>query len=335
MSLVTVFGGSGFLGRHLIARLAARGDTVRAAVRDTEAAKFLKTMGNPGQIVPFQADITKPDQAAQAAAGADAVVNLVGILSEWRSRTFRRVHAEGAGIVARAAKEAGARRLVQVSAIGAEKTSESEYARSKAAGEAIALDVYPEATIVRPSVVFGPEDGFFNLFAGLARLSPVLPVFGCPVIPKVTLFGDGGPLGVDIYGDGGTKFQPVYVGDVADAIEAILQDPHTRSRTYELGGPRIYSFKEIMELVLAETGRRCWLAPIPFAVAGIEAWFLEKWPEPLLTRDQVKLLKRDNVVADGALTLRDLRLRPTAAETILPTYLGRFRRHGGTVTIPA
>jgi NADH dehydrogenase len=335
VSLVTVFGGSGFIGRHLIARLAARGDIVRAAVRDTEAAKFLKTMGNPGQIVPFQADITKPEQVAAACEGADSVVNLVGILSEWGRRTFRRVHAEGALNVARAAKEAGAGRLVQVSAIGAERTSESEYARSKAVGEALALDAYADVTIVRPSVVFGPGDGFFNLFAGLARLSPVLPVFGCPLIPKVTLFGDGGPITVDIYGDGGTKFQPVYVGDVADAIAAILHDPDTRSRTYELGGPRIYSFKEIMDLVLAETGRRCWLAPIPFAVAGIEAWFLEKWPDPLLTRDQVKLLKRDNVVADGALTLRDLGVAPTAAETILPTYLGRFRRHAGTVTIPA
>ena len=335
MSLVTVFGGSGFIGRHLIRCLAARGDTVRAAGRDTEAAMFLKTMGGPGQIVPFQADITKSEQAARAVAGANAVVNLVGILSEWGNRTFRRVHAGGAGNVAIAAREAGVGRLVQVSAIGADMNSESEYARSKAAGEAVTLNAYPDATIVRPSVVFGPEDGFFNLFAGLARISPVLPVFGCPVFPKITLFGDGGPVSVDFYGDGGTKFQPVYVGDVANAIQAILLDPETRSRTYELGGPRIYSFKEIMDLVLAETGRRRLLATVPFAVAGIEAWFLEKWPDPLLTRDQVKLLKRDNVVAAGALTLQDLGVGPTAAETILPTYLGRYRRHGSAGLSPA
>ena len=335
MSLVTVFGGSGFIGRHLIRRLAARGDIVRVAGRDTEAAMFLKTMGDPGQIVPFQADITRPEQAAKATVGADAVVNLVGILSEWGKRTFRGVHAEGARNVARAAKDSGAGRLVQVSAIGAEKVSESEYARTKAAGEDAAIDAFPEATIVRPSVVFGPEDGFFNLFAGLARISPVLPVFGCPVLPKVTLFGANGPLQVDIYGEGGTKFQPVYVGDVADAILAILENPDTRSRTYELGGPRIYSFKEVMELVLAETGRRRLLLPIPFFVAGIEAWFLEKWPRPLLTRDQVKLLKRDDVVATGALTLQDLGVEPTAAETILPTYLGRYRRHGSQGLSPA
>ena len=335
MSLVTVFGGSGFIGRHLIRRLAARGGIVRAAGRDTEAAMFLKTMGEPGQIVPFQADITKPEQAAAACEGADAVVNLVGILSEWGKRTFPRVHAEGARNVARAAKDSGAGRLVQVSAIGAEKISDSLYARTKAAGEDLARDAFPGATIVRPSVVFGPEDGFFNLFAGLARVSPVLPVFGCPVFPKVTLFGADGPVSVDIYGDGGTKFQPVYVGDVADAIVAILENPKTRSRTYELGGPRIYSFKEIMELVLAQTGRRRVLLPIPFFVAGIEAWFLEKWPKPLLTRDQVTLLKRDNVVATGALTLGDLGLEPTAAETILPTYLGRYRRHGSRGLSPA
>ena len=225
MSLVAVFGGSGFIGRHLIRRLAARGDIIRAVGRDTEAAMFLKTMGEPGQIVPFQADITRPEQAAAATAGADAVVNLVGILSQWGQRTFRSVHAEGARNVARAAKDSGAGRLVQVSAIGAEKVSESEYARTKAAAEDAAIDAFPEATIVRPSVVFGPEDEFFNLFAGLARVSPVLPVFGCPVLPKVTLFGANGPLRVDIYGDGGTKFQPVYVGDVADAILAILENP--------------------------------------------------------------------------------------------------------------
>ena len=184
---------------------------------------------------------------------------------------------------------------------------------------------FPGATIVRPSVVFGPEDKFFNLFAGLARLSPVLPVVGCPAIPKVELFVPEGPVRIDIYGGGGPRFQPVYVGDVADAIMKILGDHDTAGKTYELGGPRTYSFKEIMELMLAEIGRRRILLPLPYAFARIEAWFLEKWPQPILTRDQVTLLEKDNVVAEGALTFQDLEMEPTAAEAILPTYLRRFR----------
>ncbi len=323
--VVTVFGGSGFLGRHLVKRLAQAGAHIRVCVRDAEAAAFLKVDGDVAQVVLWPADITDPAQVGAATEGAEWVINLVGILFERGKRTFQRLHVEAAGHVASAAKAAGARRMVHVSAIGADENSPARYGQTKAAGEAAVLNAFPAATIVRPSVVFGPEDDFFNLFAGLARLTPVLPVFGCPVWPKIKLFPEGGLVDIDLYGDGGTRFQPVYVGDVADGIMKILADPSTEGRIYELGGPRQYSFKEIMELLLAETGRKRFLAPIPFPIAAIEAWFLEFLPKPLLTRDQVKLLTRDNVVSGVYPGFSDLGIEPTAAEAILPTYLHRFR----------
>lgn len=323
--VVTVFGGSGFLGRHLVKRLAQAGANIRVCVRDAEAAAFLKVDGDVAQVVPWPADITDPAQVRTATEGADWVVNLVGILFERGKRTFQRLHVEAAGNVAGAAKAAGARRMVHVSAIGADENSPARYGQTKAAGEAAVLNAFPGATIVRPSVVFGPEDNFFNLFAGLARLTPVLPVFGCPVWPKIKLFPEGGLVDIDLYGDGGTRFQPVYVGDVADGIMKILADPSTEGRIYEFGGPRQYSFKEIMELLLAETGRKRLLGPVPFPIAAIEAWFLEFMPKPLLTRDQVKLLTRDNVVSGAFPGFSDLGIEPTAAEAILPTYLHRFR----------
>jgi NADH dehydrogenase len=324
--LVTVFGGSGFLGRHLVRRLAARGAIVRVAVRDPEGALFLKPLGDVGQVVPWAADVTDKESVAVAVKGADSVVNLVGILYEWGRRTFQRVHAEGGANVAAASAAAGAQRLVHVSAIGADPESESAYARTKAFGEAAVAKFFPGAAIVRPSVVFGPEDNFFNMFAGIARFSPMLPVFGCPPLPKIAFGGEGFPIKLDLYGDGGTKFQPVYVGDVADAIVAILNEPATKGKTYELGGPRIYSFKDLMELLLKETGRRRLIAPIPFAIGMIQGFFLQMLPKPLLTCDQVTLLKRDNMVRAGALGFKDLGITPTTAESILPTYLKRFRR---------
>lgn len=326
--VVTVFGGSGFLGRHLVRRLAAAGAGVRVAVRDVERANFLKVLGDTGQIVPWPADVTEPARVAQALDGATEAVNLVGILYERGRRTFERVHAEGAGNVAAAAKAAGVKGMVHVSAIGADPRSPSAYARTKAAGEQAVKAAFPEATILRPSVVFGPEDNFFNMFAGLMRLTPVMPVFGCPTMPKVKLFPEGGLIDVDLYGAGGTRFQPVYVGDVADAIVKALTDPKCKGNTYELGGPVVYSFKELMELLMAETGRKRFLLPLPFAIASIEAFFLELWPKPLLTRDQVTLLKRDNVVSEGALGFKDLGIAPKAAEVIVPTYLHRFRPGG-------
>lgn len=297
--LVTIFGGSGFIGRHVVRRLAAEGWICRVAVRDTEAALFLKVDGNPGQVVPVAADVTNPKSVERAVADAKRVVNLVGILYEKGRRTFKRVHVEGAANVAKAAQAAGVERLVQMSAIGADPNSPAEYGRTKAAGEAAAKAAFDGASIVRPSVVFGPEDSFFNKFAAMARISPVLPEFPA-------------------------KFQPVYVADVAAAIARVLDDPQTRGKTYELGGPRVISFREFLELVLKYTGRERPIVPVPMSLAKLEAMFLELLPVPPLTRDQLKLLGRDNVVASGALTLADLGITPTAMEVVLPTYLSRY-----------
>ncbi len=298
--VATVFGGSGFIGRYLVQRLASDGWVVRAAVRDTERALFLKVYGQPGQIVPMSADICDPASVARVVEGTTAVVNLVGILYESGRRTFRRIHVDGAANVAQAARAAGVHRLVQMSAIGADADSPAEYGRTKREGEEVAQQAFPGASITRPSVVFGPEDNFFNRFAGMARIMPALPVFD-------------------------TRLQPVYVGDVADAIGCILADSATAGHTYELGGPQVLSFRQLMQMMLDEIGRRRILLPLPLGVAELEAWFLEKLPKPLLTRDQVALLRRSNVVAPGALTLADLGIKPTALAAILPTYLARYR----------
>jgi NADH dehydrogenase len=304
--VVTVFGGSGFIGRHLIGRLARQGWIVRAAVRRPSRAGFLKPMGEVGQVTPIRAPIQDQIAVESAVAGADAVINLVGILYERGPQTFAAVHARGAQMVAAAAAAAGVSHLVQVSALGADHHGAADYARTKGAGEAAVRTAYPEAVILRPSVVFGPGDSFFNRFAVIARLSPVLPLIG----------------------GGGTRFQPVYVGDVADAIAKCVSDPACAGRTYELGGPRIYTYKELMELLLRQIHRRRLLVPWPFALAELQAFFFELLPVPPLTRDQLRMLRRDNVVTEGALTLADLGIKATAAEVILPSYLDRHRPGG-------
>ncbi|NKB54812.1 MAG: NAD-dependent epimerase/dehydratase family protein [Alphaproteobacteria bacterium] len=321
MKQVTVFGGAGFIGRHLVARLAAQGIAVRVAVRDAAGAGFLRPMGDVGQITPVRANITNNDDVAAAVDGVDAVVNLVGILFSRGRQGFEAIHRDGAARIARKSKEAGVERLLHMSALGASLRSPSRYAWSKAAGEEAVREAFEGATIVRPSVVFGPDDDFFNRFAALARLLPALPVFGCPM-PS---FHDGA---IDIYGDGGTKFQPVYVGDVADAMVTCFQRRDAVGKTYELGGPAVYSFKALMDLVLQVTDRKCLLMPVPFWVASFQALFLELLPTPPLTRDQVTLLKSDNIVTGELPTLESLDVTPTAAEVILPTYLDRFRRGG-------
>ena len=310
-SMVTVFGGSGFLGRHLVQRLAATGARVTVAVRNPESALFLKPMGDVGQITPVGADVRDGPAVAAAVQGADWVVNLVGVLYETRRQSFSAIHAQGAERIAKAAKAAGARRLVHVSAIGADRHSSAAYARSKAAGEAAVAAAYPAATILRPSIIFGPEDDFFNRFAAMARVSVALPLFG----------------------GGETRFQPVYVGDVAAAVVKALTDEGTAGTTYELGGPRVYSFRQLMELMLAEIGRKRILLPLPFFVADAMGAVLQSLPLPFgmappLTGDQAKLLRYDNVVSGDAPGLADLGIAPTACEIILPTYLDRFRRHG-------
>lgn len=310
---VVVFGGSGFIGRYVVKRLAAAGLPVRVACRDVEGAKFLKPMGAVGQVSLMQANIRYPATVAKACEGMDAAVNLVGILSEFGAQQFHAVQAEGAGAIAKAAAAAGVKTMVHVSAIGADAESESLYAQSKAEGEAAVRAAMPQATIIRPSVIFGPEDDFFNRFAELGRFAPVLPLI------------DGGH----------TKMQPVYVGDVADAICKALDDPACAGQTYELGGPDVMSMEEIMRYTLRQTGQKRFLAPLPSFIAAIQARVFELLPNPPLTRDQLKLLARDNVVSDGAKGLADLGIAPTPVDAVVPRYLSRFRSGDSTETSAA
>jgi NADH dehydrogenase len=305
---ITVFGGSGFLGRHTVRALAKGGFgyRIRVGVRQPNLANFLLPMGHVGQIQLLRTNVRNEDDIAHAVANSDAVVNLVGILYQSGAQKFEALHAEAAGAMAKAAKAAGARAFVHISAIGADPESDSKYANTKAEGEARVREAFPEATILRPSVVFGPEDSFFNRFAWLARMSPVLPLIG----------------------GGHTKFQPVFVGDVAKAVAHCIENDNARGKTYELGGPASYSFKELMQLMLQVTERRRVLLPIPVPIAMMQGAILQLLPSPLLTMDQVRLLKNDNVVSPGALTLADLGIQPEPAEAVLPTYLWRFRRKG-------
>ncbi len=304
---VTVFGGSGFIGRYIVKRLAAEGWVVRVAVRDAVAAAFLKPAGNVGQIVPLRCDVREDDTVSAAVAGSDAVINLVGILYQFGSQRFDAIQAEAAGRIARAAAAAGAKRLLHMSALGANPASESKYARTKAEGEANVRAAFPGAIIFRPSIVIGPEDGFFNRFARIAQLSPVLPLIG----------------------GGVTRFQPVYVGDVADAFLAALKSPASVGQTYELGGPRSYSMRELMEMMLKVIKRNRPLISIPYGLAEMQAAVLQLLPVPPLTRDQVKLLESgDNVVRAGAAGFAELGLQPQAIEAILPTYLDIYRPGG-------
>ena len=320
--VVTVFGGSGFIGRHLVQRLAAAGWVVRVAVRDTISAEFLRPMGDVGQINLLHVSVTDPASVAASLHGADAAINLVGILFEKGRTSFDAIHRQGALNIATAAKAAGVKRLIQVSAVGADKASASAYARSKAAGEEAVMAAFPGATILRPSVVFGPEDDFFNRFARLAVLSPVLPVFAADCFRLVK--GESG-RDIDAFGSGGPVFQPVWVGDVAAAAVKVLDLPQTAGRIYELGGPRRYSFKEILELILRVTDRHNLLVPLPLWVAGLQAAFLQFLPRPPLTPDQVQLLRVDNVARGGKPGLAELGIQPSTAESILPSYLARYR----------
>jgi NADH dehydrogenase len=305
--VATVFGGSGFIGRYIVKRLASEGWVVRVAVRDPASAYSLKPLGNVGQIVPMPVRVQDPESVAWAVSGADAVFNLVGILYEpGGDQTFEQVQQQGAGNIAEQAAQAGVPRMIHVSAIGADESSDSVYARTKALGEKAVLAAVPGATILRPSIVVGPEDDFFNRFAAMARMSPALPLIG----------------------GGKTRFQPVYVGDVADAAMAAVHTPETKGQTYELGGPRVYTFKQLMELMLKEIGRKRLLLPIPFEVANLQARVAELLPKPPLTRDQLKMLKRDNVVAADAKGFADLGIKPQAIEVILPRYLHRYRVGG-------
>jgi len=305
-TVATVFGGSGFVGRYVVRLLAKTGAVVRVASRHPSRANYLKTAGHVGQIVPIAYDLGSDASVAAALAEADIVVNLVGILHEGRNATFNAVQAEAPGRIARLSAAAGVSRLVHVSAIGADAASAAQYARTKAEGERAVLDAFPDATVLRPSIVFGPEDGFFNRFASMARLAPALPLIG----------------------GGRTRFQPVYVGDVAAAVTACLSDPSTKGKTFELGGPRTYEFRELLELMLRETGRHRALVPLPWGLAELMGSVMQRLPSPPLTADQVEMLRRDNVVSPDMPGLADLGIRPTSVELILPTYMDRYRAGG-------
>lgn len=306
---ITVFGGSGFLGRHIVQTLARRGYRLRVAIRKPNEAHFLRPMGDVGQIELVQANIRDDASVKAALSGAQGVVNLVGILYETGKQKFVTVQTEGAARIASLAAEAGITTFVQMSAIGADLESKSIYARSKAFGEEAVFRAVPDAVVLRPSIVFGPEDGFFNRFADIARLSPFLPLVG----------------------GGKTRFQPVYVKDVAEAVARVIERGES-GKIIELGGPDVMSFRELMQLLLKVIRRERLLLPLPYLLASVMARFLQLLPNPLLTVDQVKLLRSDNVVSAEALaagdTLEGLGIVPTAPETILSTYLYRFRRTG-------
>ena len=308
-TLVTVYGGSGFLGRHVVRALAKRNYRIRVAVRRPELAGFLQPLGRVGQIHAVQTSLRHAPSVDAAARDAQVLINLVGILFERGRQRFSSVHTYGAEQVALAANAHGAQ-MVHVSAIGADKDSPSAYGRSKANAEQLVLAAQPSATIMRPSILFGPEDDFFNRFAALARFLPALPLIG----------------------GGLTHFQPVFVGDVATAI-ADAVDGKTRPGTiYELGGPDVRTFKELMQFILSTIERKRLLIPLPFFMANLQAMFLQYLPKPLLTPDQVELLRFDNVVSESAKsegrTLQGLSVEPEPIEAIVPSYLWRFRKTG-------
>ena len=308
--LVTIFGGSGFLGTQVVQALSRAGYRIRVAVRRPDLAGHVNIYGNVGQIQPIQANTRNAASVARAVAGADIVINLVGIGAEKGPQTFRAVHAEGAQTVAVAAKAANASVLVHLSALGVDRAERSAYAQSKLAGEAAVLAAFPEAVILRPSLMFGADDGFFNLMGSLSRLFPVMPLIG-----------------------GETRFQPVYVGDVADAVVLAAGGEVQGGRIYELGGPQVETHRELLTRILRETARKRPLLPLSSGMAKLLAGPLSWLPgRPLLTKDQVELLGVDNVVSDAAIsekrTLEGLGIVPTSMDTILPTYLWRFRKNG-------
>ena len=307
--LVVVYGGSGFLGRHVVRALCKRGYRIRVAVRRPDLTGHLQPLGRVGQIHAVQANLRHEGSVLGALRDADAAVNLVGIMYERGRQRFADVHAGGAEAVAKGAAALGIP-MVHVSAIGANAESASVYARTKAEAEQQVLAAKPDAVIVRPSIMFGPEDSFFNRFAGMARLLPALPLIG----------------------GGATRFQPVFVGDVATAIADAVEGKAKPGTIYELGGPEVRSFKELMQSMLAMIGRKRLLAPIPFGIAKVQAFFLGLLPKPLLTTDQVELLKSDSVVSEEAIreqrTLEAFGIKPTLMESVLPSYLWRYRKAG-------
>ena len=304
--LVTIFGGSGFIGRHLVKKLANKGFRIRVAVRNPHLAGFLKIPGKVGQIELHQSNIRDKESIDRVIQGSDIVVNLVGIISETSNQKFNNLHISGIDQISKLAKKNNVRKLIHLSAIGANINSSSRYAFTKGKGEIVLRKNFASATIIRPSIVFGPEDKFFNRFAGIARLSPFLPLFG----------------------GGKSKFQPVYVEDLCDAIIKSAENSSLESQIIELGGPQIYDFKQLMEILLKTIKRKRILISLPIGVAYVTGFLFNKLPNPLLTIDQVRLLETDNIVSKENLTFADLGIEPKSLVDILPDYLYRYRREG-------
>jgi NADH dehydrogenase len=312
--LVTVFGGSGFVGGQVVRQLAKAGHRVRVAVRNPNLAYKMRMLGDVGQIEVVQANVRNAPSVARAVEGAEGVVNLVGVLWESGRQKFQTLHVMGAKTIAEQAKAAGVTRFVQISAIGADVDSASKYARTKAEGEAAVRAVFPGAVVIRPSIVFGADDKFFNKFGQMAALFPALPLIG----------------------GGETKFQPVYVGDVAAVVAQAVSSPAAEGLTYELGGPAVYSFKQLLEMILVETGRNRVLAPIPWFAASLIGKVGDLSPlTPPLTSDQVESLKSDNVAGNGLPGLAEAGVIPTAVESVVPSYLYRYRKGGQYAEVPA
>ena len=297
--LVTVFGGSGFLGREIVKHLADDNHPVRVAVRHPDRASFLQQFGGVAQIELAHADVSEESTVARAVEGSASVINTVGHYVEKRGATFHAIHGEGARHVARQAKQAGVERLIHISGLGADPGSDSPYVRSRGIGENLVRESCEDVTILRPSAIFGPGDTLLNKLDALARSSPIIPLFG----------------------DGGTRLQPVFVGNVAEACAKVLADPSTAGRVYELGGPQVYAYRDLVRLTLAQWNRRRAVVSVPFLVWDLLAVVMALLPDPPLTRDQVRLLKQDNVVSEGALALDDLGIRRIALDEVFPACI--------------
>lgn len=311
----TVFGGTGFIGRYVVQRLAKAGYQVRVPTRNPAAAAFLRPMGDVGQVVPMAVSLRKPETIAAAVEGSSVVINLLGILTQNGRQKYQDIHVKAPGEIAKAATKAGGKKFVHISAIGTRTDSHSIYARTKAEGERAVRAGFPDAVILKPSLVFGPEDKFWNQFAGIASLVSLNPI---PFTRFIPLLGKGMP-----------KWQPVYVGDVADAVMAAITKPETRGQTYELGGPKVYTFRQLIEGILAMTHRKCHLLPLSWFVSEVMGAVMSILPNPPFTRDHVEFMKTDNVVGPTALTFRDLGIsKLETVESIAPTYLSRFIEGG-------
>ncbi len=300
---ITIFGGSGFIGRSLVQKLAREGAIIRVPVRDPNHALFLKTLGHVGQVTLIKINIYDQEAIKSCCMGSDIIINLLGILFEKRSTTFEKIHIDVARVIAQSAAEERAKRLLHVSALNAASQAKSKYAKTKIQGEDAVFKAYPSATIFRPSLVFGPHDHFVNNFAEMSRFLPILPLIGA----------------------GKTRLQPIYVGDVAEAMLVAIKHSETKEKIYELGGPQVYSFKELLKLILQTIQRKRVLLPIPYFIAKILGFFCEFLPTPILTRDQVKMLENDVIINKESLTCENLGISPHSIESILPQYLSHYK----------